>query len=84
MLRGQNTIAPVATEDYGRASYEIWQAMAAGWDRERGWMQDVSRAVAEQMLGLCGLSPARRSSSWRPVPERPALPLPGRSGLTAA
>ncbi len=45
-----NTIAPVATEDYGTASYEIWQAMAAGWDRERSWMQDVSRAVSEQLL----------------------------------
>ena len=32
----------MATEDYRSASYEIWQAMAAGWDRERSWMWAVS------------------------------------------
>ena len=37
-------------EDYRKASYETWQAMAAGWDRERDWMWDVSRAVSERML----------------------------------
>jgi hypothetical protein len=45
-----NTIAPVAMEDYRRASYEIWQAMAAGWDRERSWMWEASRAVSENLL----------------------------------
>lgn len=40
----------MARVDYRSASYEIWQAMAAGWDRERRWMWDVSRAVSEQML----------------------------------
>jgi ubiquinone/menaquinone biosynthesis C-methylase UbiE len=44
------TIAGVATEDYRSASYRVWQAMAAGWARERRWMWEVSRAVSEKML----------------------------------
>ena len=40
----------MAREDYRSASYEIWQAMAAGWDRERSWMWEVSRPVSENML----------------------------------
>ncbi len=40
----------MATGDYRRASYEIWQAMAAGWDRERGWTWEVSRPVSENLL----------------------------------
>ncbi len=66
-----NTIAPVATEDYGSASYEIWQAMAAGWDRERGWMADVSRAVSEQML-----------EALQPLPGQTILELAAGTGET--
>jgi ubiquinone/menaquinone biosynthesis C-methylase UbiE len=44
----------MAEEDYRSASYEIWQAMAAGWDRERSWMWEVSRPVSEQMLEALG------------------------------
>jgi ubiquinone/menaquinone biosynthesis C-methylase UbiE len=40
----------VVPEEYRSASYGIWQAMAAGWDRERSWMWEVSRAVSEKML----------------------------------
>ena len=40
----------MAREDYRSASYEIWQAMAAGWDRERSWMWEASRAVSGEML----------------------------------
>jgi hypothetical protein len=32
------------------ASYEIVQAMAAGWDRERSWMWEASRTVSEETL----------------------------------
>ena len=46
-------------EDYRSASYEVWQAMAAGWDRERGWMWDVSRAVSEQMLNALAPEPSQ-------------------------
>jgi SAM-dependent methyltransferase len=44
----------MAREDYRSASYEIWQAMAAGWDRERCWMWEASRAVSEEMLKALG------------------------------
>jgi ubiquinone/menaquinone biosynthesis C-methylase UbiE len=49
----------VAGEDYRSASYEIWQAMAAGWDRDRGWMWEVSRAVSEEMLIALGPQPGQ-------------------------
>ena len=38
------------TEDYRGASYEIWQAMASGWERDRNWLREASRAVSEKML----------------------------------
>jgi ubiquinone/menaquinone biosynthesis C-methylase UbiE len=40
----------VATDDYRQASYEIWQAVAADWDRERSWIWEISRAVSDRML----------------------------------
>jgi ubiquinone/menaquinone biosynthesis C-methylase UbiE len=49
----------MAAEGYRDASYEIWQAMAAGWDRERSWMWEVSRAVSEQMLKALGPEPGQ-------------------------
>lgn len=49
----------MGSEDYRNASYEIWQAMAAGWDRERNWMWDVSRAVSEQMLEALAPQPGQ-------------------------
>jgi ubiquinone/menaquinone biosynthesis C-methylase UbiE len=49
----------MAREDYRSASYEIWQAMAAGWDRERSWMWEVSRAVSEQMLKALAPEPGQ-------------------------
>ena len=44
----------MARDDYRSASYEIWQAMAAGWDRDRRWMWEASRAVSEEMLKALG------------------------------
>jgi ubiquinone/menaquinone biosynthesis C-methylase UbiE len=49
----------MGTEDYRSASYQIWQAMAAGWDRERSWMWEVSRAVSEQMLEALAPQPGQ-------------------------
>jgi ubiquinone/menaquinone biosynthesis C-methylase UbiE len=49
----------VASEDYRSASYAIWQAMAAGWARERRWMWEVSRAVSEQMLEALAPEPGQ-------------------------
>ena len=61
----------MASEDYRTASYEIWQAMAAGWDRERSWMRDASRAVSEQML-----------EALRPEPGETILELAAGTGET--
>lgn len=49
----------MATEDYRRASYEIWQAMAAGWDRERSWTWEASHAVSENMLEALAPEPGQ-------------------------
>jgi ubiquinone/menaquinone biosynthesis C-methylase UbiE len=49
----------VESEDYRSASYEVWQAMAAGWDRERSWMWEASRAVSEEMLRALGPRPGQ-------------------------
>ena len=49
----------MATEDYRSTSYEIWQSMAAGWDRERNWMWDVSRAVSESLLEALAPEPGQ-------------------------
>ena len=57
--RWSNTIAFTATEGYRSTSYEIWEAMAAGWDRERSWMWEASRAVSEEMLKALGPEPGQ-------------------------
>jgi ubiquinone/menaquinone biosynthesis C-methylase UbiE len=49
----------MARQDYRSASYEIWQAMAAGWDRERDWLWEVSRVVSEQMLEALAPEPGQ-------------------------
>ena len=49
----------MTTEDYRRASYEIWQAMAAGWDRERGWTWEASRPVSENLLEALAPEPGQ-------------------------
>jgi SAM-dependent methyltransferase len=41
----------VAAEDYRELSFDVWQQMAEGWDRDRRWIWDSSRAVSEWMLG---------------------------------
>jgi len=49
----------VASDDYRSASYQVWQAMAAGWDRERSWMWEVSRPVSENMLEALAPEPGQ-------------------------
>ena len=53
------TIAPVTREDYRSASYETWQAMAAGWDRERSWTWETSRPVSENLLETLAPEPGQ-------------------------
>ena len=47
----------MATEDYAQASYEIWQQMAEGWDRERAWLLSVTRPAADWLVGALGPQP---------------------------
>jgi ubiquinone/menaquinone biosynthesis C-methylase UbiE len=61
----------MARQDYRSASYEVWQAMAAGWDRDRSWMWEVSRAVSEDML-----------NALRPEPGQTILELAAGTGET--
>ncbi|HLM10211.1 MAG TPA: methyltransferase domain-containing protein [Thermoleophilaceae bacterium] len=39
----------MATKEYRQAGLEIWEAMAAGWDRRRDWMWGATRAAGEWM-----------------------------------
>jgi ubiquinone/menaquinone biosynthesis C-methylase UbiE len=49
----------VATQDYHAASLDIWQRMAEGWDRDRRWVWEVTREVAEWMLGALDPQPGQ-------------------------
>lgn len=40
----------VADEAYRQVSFDLWQRMAAGWDRERRWLWDASHGVGEWMV----------------------------------
>jgi ubiquinone/menaquinone biosynthesis C-methylase UbiE len=40
----------VTQADFRGQSYEVWQRMAAGWDRERRWMWEGSKAVGEWLV----------------------------------
>jgi SAM-dependent methyltransferase len=66
----------VANQDYRDASFQIWQAMADGWDRERQWTWGFSRPVSERML-----------AALDPQPGQTVLELaagPGETGFAAA
>jgi ubiquinone/menaquinone biosynthesis C-methylase UbiE len=49
----------MAGEDYRQASFDVWQRMAAGWDRERQWMWDVSRVIGEWMVDALDPQPGQ-------------------------
>ena len=40
----------MAGEDYRQVSFDVWQRMAQGWDRERRWLWETSHAVSEWMV----------------------------------
>ena len=44
---------------YRKASHATWERMAAGWDRRRQWMWDVSHAVGEQMVAKLDPQPGQ-------------------------
>jgi ubiquinone/menaquinone biosynthesis C-methylase UbiE len=45
--------------EYRKASHATWERMAAGWDRRRQWMWDVSHAVGEQMVAKLDPQPGQ-------------------------
>jgi SAM-dependent methyltransferase len=45
--------------EYRKSSFDIWQKMAAGWDRRRQWMWDASRPVGEQMVAKLDPQPGQ-------------------------
>jgi SAM-dependent methyltransferase len=49
----------MATDDYAQASYDIWQQMAEGWDRERAWMLSVTRPAANWLIGALDPQPGQ-------------------------
>ena len=49
----------MANDDYAQASYEIWQQMAEGWDRERSWMLGVTRPIADWLVGALDPQPGQ-------------------------
>jgi ubiquinone/menaquinone biosynthesis C-methylase UbiE len=40
----------VDLDEYRQASYQVWEAMAPAWSRQREYIWDVTRAVGEQMV----------------------------------
>jgi ubiquinone/menaquinone biosynthesis C-methylase UbiE len=49
----------VAGQDYREVSFDVWQRMAEGWDRERQWMWDVSRVIGEWMVDALDPQPGQ-------------------------
>jgi ubiquinone/menaquinone biosynthesis C-methylase UbiE len=61
----------VAETDFRTQSYDIWQRMAAGWDRDRRFMQETSQAVSEWLV-----------DALDPKPEQTILELAAGTGET--
>jgi SAM-dependent methyltransferase len=62
--------------EYRRTSHDIWQKMAAGWERRAAWMWEISNVVGEDMV-----------SRLDPQPGQTVLELAagtGETGFTAA
>jgi ubiquinone/menaquinone biosynthesis C-methylase UbiE len=49
----------VTSADFRAQGYDVWQRMAAGWDRDRQWMWDGSRAVGEWMVNALDPQPGQ-------------------------
>jgi ubiquinone/menaquinone biosynthesis C-methylase UbiE len=45
--------------EYRKTSHAIWEQMAAGWDRRRQWIWDVSRPVGEWMVAKLDPQPGQ-------------------------
>jgi SAM-dependent methyltransferase len=49
----------MAGEDYRQVSFDVWQRMAQGWDRERRWLWETSHAVSEWMVQALAPQPGQ-------------------------
>jgi ubiquinone/menaquinone biosynthesis C-methylase UbiE len=49
----------VTETDFRAQSYDIWQKMAAGWDRDRLFMQETSQAVSEWLVDALDPKPGQ-------------------------
>jgi len=45
--------------DYRTESHDIWEAMAAGWERDRAWTWDASREVGEWLVAKLAPQPGQ-------------------------
>jgi ubiquinone/menaquinone biosynthesis C-methylase UbiE len=45
--------------DFRAQSYDIWQKMAAGWDRDRRFMQETSQAVSDWLVDALDPKPGQ-------------------------
>ena len=58
-LTGPPGAEPMAADEYRLASREVWDRMAAGWDRRRDWMWEASRAVGQWMVDALAPRPGQ-------------------------
>ena len=49
----------MAETDFRAQSYDVWQRMAAGWDRDRRFMQETSQAVSEWLVDALDPKPGQ-------------------------
>ena len=49
----------MAETDFRAQSYDVWQKMAAGWDRDRRFMQETSQAVSEWLVDALDPKPGQ-------------------------
>ena len=70
------------TDEYRRASHEVWEAMAPGWERGRAYIWDVTRAVGERMVAALDPKPGETVLELAAGTGRPASRRRGWSGRT--
>jgi ubiquinone/menaquinone biosynthesis C-methylase UbiE len=49
----------VELDDFRRASHDVWERMAPGWDERRDWVWEASRAVGEWMVARLDPQPGQ-------------------------
>lgn len=56
---GGDTVEPMDLDEYRRASHDVWERMAPGWEERRNWVWEVSRAVGEWMVDRLAPQPGQ-------------------------